>query len=113
MKALLALGLIVSTCAFAGDRDKDNGVVHEHYMKSDSGEIVLSDDACPEKNKFGFDKVAYATEKKEDGTSILHQGCWSVDPDNTAVSIWFYNESPGIVATYATRYFAKRELQSL
>lgn len=117
MKLILALALLVTMSAQADDhRDKrlvDIGIKTEYAMLSDSGSIVLTEDPCTEKNEFGFDKVAYATEKKPDGTSILHQGCWTIDKDATVISIWFYNESPGLVASYSTKYFTKREVTSI
>lgn len=72
-------------------------------MKTDVGEVVLENYDCDVINSAGFEFRAYATEGE-----LVHKGCWYVE--NGIVNIWFYEESPKLVATYRDYYFKPRGL---
>lgn len=82
-------------------------VAEELSMKTDVGKVSLTDKPCVEQNTHGFDWEAYATENDPHSgvTGIVHKGCWSKVGD--IVSIWFYQETPKLLATYKDYYFKK------
>ncbi len=77
---------------------------HEASMNTDSGVITLLETPCSEPNQHGFIYAATATEiSVSQGLVMTHPGCWYRDGET--VSIWFYDESPTIVATYRDYWF--------
>ena len=90
MKKLLTLALLWTTTVFAAE------LPQELSMPTDVGKVAITTKDCPIENKHGFVFEAYATEHK-DGEVIIHKGCWNRQGD--IVYIWFYNETPTIVAS--------------
>jgi hypothetical protein len=96
MKKLLLGLMLLSSTVFAAELPK------ELSMLTDVGKVAITVKDCPLKNKYGFSLEAYATEKKGNET-ITHPACWMKQGD--IVYIWFYNESPSVVASYKDYYF--------
>lgn len=92
MKKILAL-LALPFIAFAGEPPK------ELAMLTDVGRVVITVKDCPVKNNYGFSLQAYATEKGKPN----HDACWMKQGD--IVYIWFYDETPSVVASYKDYYF--------
>lgn len=97
MKALLFCFLL-----FAASQTVAEERVEELSLTTGVGELVLKATPCSVENKFGFLNEAYATEGKD-----VHAGCWFKDHD--IVNIWFYEETPALVATYRDYYFLPRK----
>jgi hypothetical protein len=72
LNKLAVISLLFSNLALAQD------LPLELYMPNESGGyIVLTTDACPNKDaaKLGYTYRAYATES-DSATPVTHQGCW-------------------------------------
>lgn len=93
MKTGVAFLLAVPTMLYAAELPK------ELSMLTDVGKVAITVDDCPVKNKYGFNLRAYATEKGKEN----HNGCWMKKGD--IVYIWFYDETPSVVASYKDYYF--------
>lgn len=78
----------------------------ELVMHTDVGRVAITSKECPQKNKYGFNYEAYATEYTTQGV-VRHEGCWYKKED--LVYIWFYNEEEPIVATYKDYHFKPAE----
>jgi hypothetical protein len=96
MKQLLTLLLLIPSLLFAGEPPK------ELSMPTDVGKVVITSNDCSQPNSHGFGYDAYATEHKN-GAVVTHKGCWMKRGD--IVYIWFYDESPPVVASYKDFYF--------
>jgi hypothetical protein len=79
----------------------------ELSMATDVGKLALTNLPCKQVPNQGFIFEAYATENdpKTGITNLVHQGCWTKTED--IVSIWFYKESPPLIAQYKDYYFKK------
>lgn len=88
--------LLLPVVVFADELPK------ELVMPTDVGKVAITTEDCPKQDNHKFPFKAYATEWK-DGMQIIHKGCWSKSSD--IVYIWFYDEEPGLIASYKDYHF--------
>ena len=101
---------IVLLVSFLSFNSKAEELPKELYMPNDAGGfIVITVEECSiEYVKDEFPSHAYATEIKEDGTEVIHIGCWmsEVPPDPRYIPLFNIFFEPNIVASFPHRDFS-------
>lgn len=101
MKGIYFIVLLASCFALQSEE-----LPKELYMPNDAGGfiVVTVEDCSIERVKETFPNRAYATEVLEDGSEVIHEGCWESAKDMpndprffNVFNIFF---EPNIVATY-------------